>query len=424
MTTDKRTESRRAIEALRAGVPNQDAVRALGSSQPDLEAKFKQQLQVAKQSFPTGKQAPGMLVAGEFGAGKSHLLEHFQSIALAENFVCSKVVISKETPLYEPAKVYRSAMQEARIPRKIGHALSEIASSLQFESPGFTDFERWVNSPDVPLSTRFAASLYLFRQEKHHDDEMKDRIIRFWSGDPVGVGDLKKWLKEIKEAATYKIDKAPAKELAIQRYSFTPRLMIAAGYSGWVLLLDEVELIGRYSLRQRARAYAELARFIGKLEGASLPGITCVLTITKDFESAVLAERNDAERIPGKLRAGGSEADLLLASQAERGMQIIRRDKLELEPLTHETIHKTFDRLREVYVSAYGWEPPIDYIQLDTSISARMRQHVKRCIAEWDLTRLYPDHKPNLEVHDVRPGYEEMPELEAPAEDSPSGNEA
>ena len=40
------------------------------------------------------------MIAGGFGAGKSHLLGYLQELALAENFIVSWVVISKETPLF------------------------------------------------------------------------------------------------------------------------------------------------------------------------------------------------------------------------------------------------------------------------------------------------------------------------------------
>ena len=44
VNTQSRITSLRAIEALRAGVPNRDAVQALGSSQPVVEKRFKQML--------------------------------------------------------------------------------------------------------------------------------------------------------------------------------------------------------------------------------------------------------------------------------------------------------------------------------------------------------------------------------------------
>lgn len=413
---DAQIENRRAIEALRAGVPNRDAVRFLGSSQLDIEERFKQQLKRTKEDFLEGTQMGGMLIAGGFGSGKSHLLEYLQHIALEQNFVCSKVVISKETPLYDLAKVFRSAISNAAVPDRKGAALTEVATSLKFDSPAYTEFYKWVNQPNTPLSTSFAATLYIFEHLKR-DFKIQDRIIRFWSGDPIGVGELKGWLKELGEAATYRIGRVSVRELALQRYKFIPRLMIAAGYSGWVLLIDEVELIRHDSLLQRAKSYAEVARWVGKLEGVSFPGLTAVSTIIGEFELRVLEERNDEERIPAKLRARGADSDILLASQAERGMRVIRKDKVPLNTPTPEIISETKRKISNIYSKAYDWEAPISSTNIDTTAS--MRQHVKRWITEWDLRRLYPDYKPDIQVGPLGPSYEETPDLEAASEDTP-----
>ena len=40
--------------------------------------------------------------------------------------MCSKVVISKETPFYDPAKLYRAAAEAAVVPGRMGDALTEI----------------------------------------------------------------------------------------------------------------------------------------------------------------------------------------------------------------------------------------------------------------------------------------------------------
>ncbi|MFA4835222.1 MAG: BREX system ATP-binding domain-containing protein [Dehalococcoidia bacterium] len=411
-------ESRRAIEALRAGVPNQDAVQALGSSQSDLEKKFREQLKAVQDNFTQGKQSLGTLIAGDFGSGKSHLLEYFKHIALAENFVCSKIVISKETPLYNPAKVYRAAIEAATVPGRRGAALTEIATRLNFKSPAYSEFYKWVQSTNIGISSRFEAAVYLYEYAKG-DDEIRDRIIRFWSGDPINVSQFKKYLKDMGEGASYKIDKVSAGELALQRYLFTPHLMVAAGYSGWVLLVDEVELVGRYSLKQRARSYAELARLMGKLEGLNLPGLTCIFAISADFESAVLEYRNDEEKIPAKFQADG---DSLFASQAERGMQLIRRDKTPLDKLNTAMILDTFEKVRSVYATAYGWEPPAEHAPPDNT--ARIRQHVKRWITEWDLRRLYPDYKPEIETSELKQDLSEMQNLEPPNEESSEERQA
>ncbi len=413
MTSETQLESKRAIEALRAGVPNRDAVRALGCSQPAIEEQVNKQLESVRGTLAQGTTAVGTLFASNFGTGKSHLLEYLQHIALQNNFVCSKIVISKETPLYDAGKVFTAAMESAKLPDRTGAVLTEVAQKLRdskFNSREYTEFVKWVNRPDNGLSRHFAAAVFILNGAGVDLlPETADRIIQFWSGNPIGVVELRKLLRDVGEAATYKIDRVSAKELATQRYNFIPRLMAAAGYAGWVILIDEVELIGRYSLRQRAKSYMEVARLMGKLEGESTPGLTAVLSISLEFVSDVLEDRNDEEKILNRLRAGGSDGELLLASQAEQGMRIIRRDMMELGP-TDTLIREIYNKVRNVYATAYGWDPPEDYNDHDKT--ARLRQHIKKWINAWDLMRLYPGHKPEIQVTELKQDFSEMPEIE------------
>ncbi len=155
-----RIHARRAIEALRAGVPNQNAVRLLSTHQPQAEARFRRQLDGLAEDVTAGRPTSGVLLAGDFGAGKSHLLEHLQNIALDEGMLCSRVVISKETPLYDPARVFRAAVESLVVPGRSGSAVTEIASSLDADSAENAALTHWVSRPDVGLSSRFAASLF------------------------------------------------------------------------------------------------------------------------------------------------------------------------------------------------------------------------------------------------------------------------
>ena len=406
-------ESRRAIEALRSGVPNRDAVRALGSGQEHVEARFRAQLERAVDDAVSGSATPGLLVAGDFGTGKSHLLEHLQHIALEENFVCSKLVISKETPLHDPAKLFRAAVQTAAVPGKKGSALTEIAFGLKFDSRSFADFLGWVNRPDSGLNSRFPATLFLFKRAR--DEEVRDRIIAFWSGDPIETRELRGWLRDQGEAATYKLDPVTKRDLPPQQFAFVARLVVAAGYSGWLLLVDELELIGQYSFKSRARSYAELARWAGKLKGEGVPGVVAVFAITHDFTRRVLEERNDLERIPGKLRASGVDADDRLARSAEAGMRFIARESLLLSPPDSAAIDRARDRIRDLHARAYRWQPPpLEAGERSTSTS--MRQYVRRWINEWDLKRLYPDYTASTMVADLAVDYHEEPDLEVASE--------
>ena len=67
---------RRALEALRSGVPNQEAVKVLGCNQPQAENQFATLLRQCGDHQHPSASALGMLVSGGFGAGKSHLLSY------------------------------------------------------------------------------------------------------------------------------------------------------------------------------------------------------------------------------------------------------------------------------------------------------------------------------------------------------------
>lgn len=402
-----RIQARRAIEALRSGVPNRDAVDALGSAQGQIERLFRRRLAAVLERLP----APGLVFDGDFGSGKSHLLEYLQHVALTERFVTSKIVVSKETPLHDPAKVFRAAIAAAVVPERRGAAVTEIAGTLDLDGAAFDELYRWASSDEAELNERFPATLYLYRNLRGADPEFAERILRFWSGDPLGVAELRRALRQAGEGASWIISKASLRELARQRFRFVARLAAAAGYGGWVLLFDEVELIGRYTLLQRARSYAEIARWALGAENEPLPGLVAVLAITDDFLPFVIDEKHDDETVPSRLRLRGEEP---LAEQAERGMEAIRR-AAHLERPGEHVLAETYRKLKAIHETAYNWQAP-DVAGPAALGTRSMREYVRAWINEWDLRRLDPSYRPEIEFERVSTDYAEDADLEAPAE--------
>jgi BREX system ATP-binding protein BrxC/D len=415
MSSDIRVDRRRALEALRAGVPNRDAVMVLGSMQQGVEDRFSLLIDAVR-SLPEGPVPGGMLVGGGFGSGKSHVLEHLAHVALSEGFVVSKVVISKETPLYDPAKVYRAAVDSAKVPGRPGSAIDEIAGGIQFESSRYADLYHWAHKEDATVDSRFAATLFLYEHVRG-DEEFADRVVRFWAGDPLPVADLRRRLKEAGAAGTYRLARINERDLARHRFRFVSRLMQAAGQPGWVVLLDEVELIGRYTTLQRAKSYAEIARWVrGERDDPAAP-ICAVLTTVDDFETQVLVGKNDRELIPTRLRAKGTDEDELLAGLAESGMRIIGHDQIPLQPPGREELDRTYAKLKQIHSEAYGWDPP-DVPGIERLPSNRMRQYVRAWINEWDLRRLDPGYQSEISAVGLEVDLSTDTDLEGRVEDS------
>ncbi|MDP9406924.1 MAG: ATP-binding protein [Actinomycetota bacterium] len=407
--TPEQVARRRAVEALRSGVPSWDAVAALGSGQTDAEERYGQLLDAAEDG-----QGRGLLLGGGFGSGKSHLLTHLAALALERGFVVSHVVVSKETPLHDPAKVYRAAVESLLGPGRASGVLADAAAELDPDGPRYAELTRWLHSPTSGVDERFAASLLLHERLRTSDlpeaEETVEALVRFWAGDPIRVPDLRRALKSVGAGGLYTFSPVPARELARQRFRFLAWLLRAAGHAGWVVLFDEVELIGRYSLLQRGRSYAEVARWTHSPDDPAAP-LAAVLALTDDFAAAVLSGKNDRETVPARMRDKQTGEWAELAGLAETGIRALDRDLVLLDPPDDAELDHAYRALKQLHASAYNWNPP-DVPGLERLGATRMRQYVRAWINAWDLVLLDPAYTPQAQAVTLAPSYVEDPALD------------
>ena len=405
---------RRAVEALRNGVPNREAVSILGCNQPQAEKRFAELLERTGDQDNPPDGALGMLVSGDFGSGKSHLLTYLEHQALAEGFVCSKVAISKETPLYDLSKVFKSAVESGRAQNRQGRLIEELGQQLDYNSSRYADFFRWANEAAAPgvLSPMFPASLLVHERSNADGLELNSEIENFWAGDRIKISAIKGGLRQIGQAQNYSFRAPRAVELPPQRLRFFVELIKAAGYQGWVVLLDEIELVASYSLLQRGRSYSELARWLGQTTGEAYPGLVVVGTVTDDFAAEVISpdgEKKDRDYAGARLASRYGD----LVARAETGMRLLERECTPLNLPTDQDVQRTVEELRQIYSAAYGWDaPPLPADAGGAGYRNRMRYKVRAAINEWDLRRLYPDAQPDTRFDEFRHTYEENPDLE------------
>jgi hypothetical protein len=376
-----------AIEALRAGVPNRQAVRLLGTSERDLCDRFIERLRRAARDPGAAGHAEGELVAGVFGAGKSHLLGYLAENALHQNFIVSQVAISKETPLFSPERLFAAAIRNAVVPDINDDVMTAVVERLATRPEEFERLEIWASSAASGLSPIFPALLHVLPRQVLNPDD-RAAIARFLGGARLGTGRIRQWLRAAGAAKLFDIKAPKAADLALQRLRFAPALFRAAGFSGWCLLLDEVELIGRYSVLQRGKSYAELCRWLGLDRAVAVPGVIAVAAITEDFKSAVLDGRLDQEKVPRVLLAKGLEEQSRLA---ELGMRAIERRPNFLAAPEEEGLRQNLVNVRGLYEASYGWSPPVADIG-ERRAGKTMREYIKSWITDWDIQRLYGAH--------------------------------
>ncbi len=375
-------EARTAIEALRAGVPNRAAIRQMGTEQTSIEHAFEAALGVA---WSGAGAASGIGLAGGFGTGKSHMLGYLAEVARQQGFVVSRVVISKETPLSHPGHVLAAALRGAALPDRPDDPAAACVAALRERPEALDALEAAVSTPAAGFAPIFAACLFLLRRAAT-TPEMLRRIARLWTGAKVSAPAIRQALTAAGAGKMFPLKLVAAAEMTEQLTRFVPLLFRAAGYSGWCILLDELELIGRYTPLQRALSYAWLGAWLG-LEGARrFPGIVAAYAITDDFATAVINARLDSEKLPERLALKGRDAEAALALA---GIRHIERTVLQhrLLPPTLDDLATCHGKVQRLYSDAYAWPaPPLP--PAERTSSRTMRQYIKGWITQWDLRRL------------------------------------
>jgi hypothetical protein len=408
-------DARKAIEALRAGVPNRAAIRLLGAIDSPIVRDFRARLRLCAAAHADRRQVEGLVVNGGFGTGKSHQLGYFGELARGDGFIVSQVPISKETPLFDPARLFAAAIRAAVVPGANDDVMTAVLSRLHPGSETYEALEAWAAAEVAAdrLSALFAALLYLIPRRQTDPSDLA-RIARFFAGDKLGVSTVKGWLREAGATRLFPFARIREGELAAQRLSFAPRLFVAAGYSGWCLLLDEVELIGRYTPLQRGRSYAELMRWLGLDGEACLPGVVTVAALTDDFADQMFDRKRDDELVPPRLEQRGL---LRQAALARRAIARLRRQDYRLSPPDEAALRRTLDRIGGLYRDAYGWDPPNPDIGRQEA-SRSMRQYIKSWITAWDIERLYGE-RARIEAGTLATDYSESEAIE----EAPAGEE-
>ena len=404
-------ETRGAIEALRAGVPNRAAIRLLGERDGALVNSFLESLERCRDGSAQGRQSEGNLVWGGFGSGKSHLLGYMRELALQRNFVVSLVPVSKETPLFDPARMFAAAIRAAEVPGANDDVMTVALSRLNPETEPYDQLEKWATEEARAglLSPAFAALLWLIPRLAAEDYARdRARIPRFFGGGKLNATVVRSWLREHGAAKLFDIKPTRETELARQRLRFAPRLMSSAGLAGWCILLDEVELIGRYSTLQRGRSYAELARWLGWDDMDGLPGITTVAAFTDDYVSRMFDDRRDEERVPQALEQKGLARQAVLAGLCMKELRRMRG--VSLKPPEEPALRAAQGRIADLYHDAYRWRPSVLAIG-ERLGSKSMRQYIKSWITEWDIERLFGESA-KIDVETIKIDYDESAELQ------------
>jgi len=318
------------LEAIRAGIPSRELVGRL----PDLREKQLGIIDTDLNSMAAGNPVKGRIIWGEYGQGKTHFLKQVEKHILLQGYAVSYISLSPDMGLnnigaFFPALAARVITHDYPIPGLLNQMLDHNIPRERMDEL----YER-KNQLCHPLPLSILASF-----PRHDSREM---IVLYNA--LMGKKENLTFAKHLVKLDHKQMYQAMPKFLLRDHYpsfmEFFPLLVQALGYKGWVLLIDELEIIGRLGRISRLNAYRNLSWLLRMGSEHSLPFYTLAAS-AKSLQEEVFwgSKKRDADEMPNLALQRGDEptSKLLLGFfkqlTEERGLVLKQESAAKLKPL-------------------------------------------------------------------------------------------
>lgn len=344
-------EARHIIEALRSGIPSRAVGQYFSEARPKIMKEISGRLDMVCDSH----RSSGMVICGKYGEGKTHLLNTVFNLAHSNNMVVSYLSLSKETPMDKLYLVYQKVIQNTYLPKR--------------QQPGFMhELEKIsANSPIANEMLLYAAKhletdklYYLFRSYLNTEDSDEKFLLQAdMEGDYVANAPLKKIYRRIfGQPVKYNVNFTKTRHCG-DYFSFMSRLFTQMGYHGWVILIDETELMGRLGKKARLNAYRNMARFL--LPEFCPENTFSIFALSASYVEDVIEGKHEYENLsavyPEEQEPARTVLDIL-----SRAPQLL--------PLTRLEIQEVLYKIQDFHGKAYEWTPNVSLSSLVESTQA------------------------------------------------------
>ncbi len=366
-------EARHIIEALRSGISSRAVGQYFSEARPKIMKEISDRLDMVCEQGKSG----GMIISGKYGEGKTHLLNTVFNLAHSNHMVVSYISLSKETPMDKLYLVYEKIIRNTYLPQR--------------KQPGFMfELEKLSAGSEVANEMLLYAAkqletdklYYLFRSYLRTEDADEKFLLQAdLEGDFVANAPLKKIYRRIfNEPVKYNVNFTKTKYCG-DYFSFMSHLFTQMGYHGWVILIDETELMGRLSKKARLNAYRNMAGFL--LPEKCPESTFSMFALSASYQEDVIEGKHEYENLeeiyPQEQEPIRTVLDLLGKAP-------------QLLPLTREEIHEVLYKIQDFHGKAYEWTPNLSLASLvDATQSGGylLRTKIRSAIEFLDQLYLY-----------------------------------
>ncbi len=339
---------REIIAALRKGTVPQRGLDFLAVGLQRFDAVISEELADVAQGSSIFKA-----VRGEYGCGKTFFARWVQEAAKKKGFATAEVQISEtETPLHKLETVYRRAMEQLSTPDCFLGAFRSIIDGWFYGLEEDVLAEGTIDPEDdkalairadelleqrlneiTRATPQFASALRAYRSAQRAGDHATAEGLAGWlAGQPHIAA-------SIKRQAGVKGDVDHFAALSFLRGLLL--ILKDSGYSGLVIVLDEIETIQRVRSDVREKGLNALRQLIDDIDSGRFPGLYLVITGTPAFYDGP----------QGIKRLEPLAQRLHVDFQTDARFDNPRAVQLRLTTFDHERLVKVGTKVRDLYVA-------------------------------------------------------------------------
>lgn len=392
------------IESLRSGIPTRRATRLL----PDIRESLSSRIIGDLTRFDEGVVPAGRIIWGQYGQGKTHALTAIEHLALDRNFAVSRLSLSREVSCHNLLQFYSQIAPRIKTPNSTLEGIQQYLNQMQPAEIGqsvlFSE-DRYVN----------ALPLHVLDDYYFAEGEDKEKLHGDLMGTRLPVSELGRIHRAVKGSALPKL-KFKVTEHATAYFGLMADLIQMCGFEGWVILIDEVELIGRLGKVSRYKAYQNLNWLLNWQGTMKYPIYTIAAAATRLQDDLWYGKANDDRTVMPELAQlrSGAEAAREMAAFFTRA---IDDESLKILPAQQEALIDLLAVVARLHGEAYQWNAAFSSPDLIRQLGAQpVRTYIRAALEYLDLEYLYgqtqvPETDRLLETDLSETGEETAPDL-------------
>lgn len=284
-------------------------------------------------------------ITGPYGSGKTFLLNYASQMALEENFVVAKIQVDTSFKFYNLKQFYYHIMHNLYIYKNRDH-------KTNFEDI----FDLWIDKLKSPNYIQHASKeiTYVISEVSKYNQSFAQAFLSYIKSrvkkqDTISEG-VVAWLTgesnipfQVKEKFNIKGD--ITQENALDFLKAFNQLILLLGYSGLVVLIDEMDFIMTERSDLRLKAYHNLRHLIDLTITNHLPN-TCILfsgsdELFKSEEKGILSYQALAQR----LNVSNKKSKIMLSD--------VNQSVIFLKKLDFEMYSELSEKLTYIYKKVY-----------------------------------------------------------------------